>query len=612
MATVRDTIELQDKMSPVLGTVIKSLKSTIAVIKKVDSSIDTASLNKVEKDIQAAENALLKFNNVLSDTPVKLNEISDKATKAFTGVSIFSSAAGGFISNVVTGAFDSVMQKAKDSIQYASDLVEVQNVVDTTFGQSAKQIDQWSSKALEAYGLNELSAKRFNGTLGAMLTSSGIANDKLVEMTTTLVGLAGDMASFYNLSGEQAFDKIRAGISGETEPLKQLGINMSTANLDAFALEKGLGKVYDKMSYAEQVTLRYQYLLSKTADAQGDFAKTADTYANQQRLFTETFGQTLALFAKNLLPILTAGMSAANSFMKFITKNFEAVNLAIMLSATILTAYYMPALMRVGIAQAKLAYDMAKGWAIANWPLLLVIGSVIALVMYLRKCGVEFGTMANYAGKAIGFLYAFFYNAFAKMYNIIIAFANFFMNVFNNPIDAAAKLFLDFADVVLGSLELIANGIDKVFGTGVSEAITNFRKDLQDFDALSKFGEHFDKMQYLSFDEQMKKFGVAAENFITGNNGEDLFGGINKFDVGPTGTATDPINTNVGNKVEISDESIRLMRDVARLEYVNKYTTLKPEMNVYISDVKETADIDAIEEKLAKRFQESVDAALDS
>ena len=112
------------------------------------------------------------------------------------------------------------------------------------------------------------------------------------------------MASFYNLDVEQAFEKIRSGISGETEPLKQLGINMSVANLEAFALANGIGTAYDKMSQAEQATLRYNYLMAQTADAQGDFAKTSDSFANQQRILQLQINDLSASLGEKLLPYL--------------------------------------------------------------------------------------------------------------------------------------------------------------------------------------------------------------------------------------------------------------------------------------------------------------------
>lgn len=171
----------------------------------------------------------------------------------------------------------------KDAIQAASDLREVQNVVDTTFGGNANKIEAWAKDAGTQFGLTETQAKKFSSTMGAMLKSSGMAGDQIVGISTDLAGLAADMASFYNLDFEEAFSKIRSGMSGMTMPLKELGIDMSVDTMNAFALAQGLDKTFSQMSQSEQTMLRYQYLMKATADAQGDFARTSDEYANGMR-----------------------------------------------------------------------------------------------------------------------------------------------------------------------------------------------------------------------------------------------------------------------------------------------------------------------------------------
>ena len=183
----------------------------------------------------------------------------------------------------IAGIGSALLGFGNAAIQAASDLQEVQNVVDTVFGDGASKIENWAQKAGQQFGLTETMAKRFTSTLGAMMKSSGLAGDQIVDMSTDLAGLAADMASFYNLDFETAFEKIRSGISGETMPLKQLGINMSVANLEAFALAQGLEKTFAQMDQGEQTMLRYQYLMQATADAQGDFEKTSDGFANAQR-----------------------------------------------------------------------------------------------------------------------------------------------------------------------------------------------------------------------------------------------------------------------------------------------------------------------------------------
>jgi len=193
----------------------------------------------------------------------------------------------------------------KEGIELASNLFEVQNVVDTTFTNSSRTIDAWAKGAISAFGLSELQAKEFTGTLGSALKSSGIEGDALTKLSTDLVGLAGDYASFRNLPIEEAFEKIKSGMMGQSKPLRDWGINMSVANLEAFAISEGLKKQYKNMSEAEKMMLRYNYIMNASTDAQGDFSKTLnDSLANQQRVLKTKFTQTLASAFQKLIPEL--------------------------------------------------------------------------------------------------------------------------------------------------------------------------------------------------------------------------------------------------------------------------------------------------------------------
>ncbi len=203
----------------------------------------------------------------------------------------------------------------KSCIELGSDLAEVQNVVDVTFGAMSETINRFARDALEQFGLSETSAKKYTSTMGAMLKSMGFTTQAAADMSMELTGLAADMASFYNLDSEAAFEKIRAGISGETEPLKQLGINLSVANLEAYALSQGMNKAYNSMTQQEQAMLRYNYLLSVTADAQGDFARTSDGWANQVRVLTERFNALKAAIGQGLIAVLTPVIKVLNSLL---------------------------------------------------------------------------------------------------------------------------------------------------------------------------------------------------------------------------------------------------------------------------------------------------------
>lgn len=616
MATVRETIGLQDKMSPVLGNIIRSLRGTISVMKKLDASIDDSKFQKIENDLSRAENVLADFNNELDDTPVKVNKISDSVKKSLFSTNMFagilSEVAGNFVSEAIGSAYENI----KKSIEFASNLAEVQNVVDVTFGESANEINEWSKTALKAYGLNELSAKKYVGTMGAMLTSTGIAREEIVGMSKDMVALAGDMASFYNLQSEEAFNKIRAGISGETEPLKALGINMSDANLEAFALSQNMEKAWNDMSYAEKTMVRYKYLLSVTKNAQGDFTRTAGQFANRQRVFTESLNQTLALFASNLLPLLSAGMAYGIQFFDFVIENWGSINSVIMVVGTTLLYFYLPTLLKVAATQMKTAYSMAVAWAIAHWPLLLVIGSIIILITMLNRAGVSFRTMANYAGKALGFLYALAYNVFANLYNLIASFIEFFVNGWKDPLRYLQKLFLNIGDIVLGVLEKIANAMDKIFDTNYGEVIGGWRKDVANLaSGMVQEGDFkIDRMGMKDFTKTMDEIGKMTEDFVFNNGAINPLKGTKGTEgtEGPDGTPGNPVNTKVGNKLEISDESIKLMKDVAQIESIRQYTMLKPEMKVTIENVRETADVNVIDEKIAQMFEVAYEASLES
>lgn len=213
-----------------------------------------------------------------------------------------------------------LLQLAGESISLASDLEEVQNVVDVTFGEEgAKKIEKWANEASSKFGLTELQAKRYSATLGAMMKSAGMSEDQLGEISMNLAGLAADMASFYNLPFDEAFSKIQSGMAGMSMPLRQLGIDMGENAVSAFAAAEGYEEAYSKMSEQQQMLVRYQYLMKATADAQGDFARTSDSYANSQRRIATGMDTLKAQLGEALLPIATQVSDAIADLLEILT-----------------------------------------------------------------------------------------------------------------------------------------------------------------------------------------------------------------------------------------------------------------------------------------------------
>ena len=216
---------------------------------------------------------------------------------------------------IVTGAVMAIrklVDLGRESLELASDLEEVQNVVDVTFGSMSQQIDDFASDAITQFGLSRTAAARYASTMGAMLKSMGINGQELTDMSTELAGLAGDLASFYNIDADTAFQKLRAGITGEIEPLRQLGINLSAANLEQFRLSQGIDTAYNAMTEAEKAVLRYNYILSQTADAQGDFSRTSDGWANQVRIMREQINAIKAEIGSGLMEIMLPIVQSIN------------------------------------------------------------------------------------------------------------------------------------------------------------------------------------------------------------------------------------------------------------------------------------------------------------
>ena len=210
-------------------------------------------------------------------------------------------------------AIKKIIDFGKSAIELGSDLTEVQNVVDVTFPKMSKQIDAFAKNAALSFGLSETMAKKFTGTFGAMAKAFGFSESAAYDMSTTLTGLAGDVASFYNLSQDEAYTKLKSVFTGETETLKDLGIVMTQNALDSYALANGYGKVTAKMSEAEKVALRFQFVQDQLALATGDFSRTSDQWANQVRILSLQFDSLKATIGQGLINVLTPVIQVINT-----------------------------------------------------------------------------------------------------------------------------------------------------------------------------------------------------------------------------------------------------------------------------------------------------------
>lgn len=202
---------------------------------------------------------------------------------------------------------------SKECVNLGSDLQEVQNVVDVTFPNMTKRVNEFSKSAVASFGLSETMAKKFTGTFGSMAKAFGFSEKQAYEMGSTLAGLAGDVASFYNITQDEAYTKLKSVFSGETETLKDLGVVMTQTALDSYALANGFNKTTKSMSEAEKVALRYAFVQDQLSAASGDFARTSDGWANQVRVLTLQFDSLKATLGQGLINILTPVVKVINT-----------------------------------------------------------------------------------------------------------------------------------------------------------------------------------------------------------------------------------------------------------------------------------------------------------
>lgn len=627
MALIKSQLVLTDGMTGPLKSINKAMNIVLNSFEAMQDAsgraIDTASIQEAREELARASAAL-----------DQLEDHTNKSTDAFSRLA----KAIGLVM-IARKALDTI----KTGIDYASDLAEVQNVVDVTFGSATEAINSWSKECLAAYGMNEVSAKRYAGTIGAMLKSSGLAGDAIVDMSKDMVGLAGDMASFYNLDLETAFEKIRSGISGETEPLKQLGINMSVANLEAYALSQGITTAYNEMSQAEQVMLRYNYLMSTTADAQGDFARTQDSYANQTRLLSESWLEFTGVMAEQLLPVLTAIVSWLNNIVAFLTENADMVSAVLVGLATTVGILAVAWVVHAAAQWLAVAANQALIVSLLSNPILWIALIIGVLVAAMYRWIQSIGGVKN-AWEICKLALIVGWNAvklafFTGVYWVIdlvdklklcwqkagVAIANFMgdmkvsvltilQNMINGAIDIINK-FIGVLNKIPGvSIDAIEHVTFATTAAAENEAAKSARAaDLAAYEselASAKAGRdaHIDSLKAelnSSVDALQAAYAQAKADAAADSSAEQTaLDGI--------GADTAGINDSAGSaaaSLKETTEDLKYMRDLAEQEAINRFTTaeVKIDMTGMTNRIDSDMDLDGVLNTLTEGFAEALE-----
>lgn len=275
----------------------KLLRDTLKKVKSGEIDMTTEDTRELERELIVAESQAKNFKKQLQEIgnanlkglSTKLKEVGDKLT--------------GIGQSMTTKVTAPIVAGYTLATKYASDYEENLNKIDVAFGDNSESVKEWANAASEAYGLSKVQATGAASAFGALGKGIGLSDSEAAEMSTTLTGLSADLASYFNTGTDESAKALEGIFTGETEALKKYGVVMSETNLKQFAEDQGL--VYAEMSQGEKTALRYQYVLEKTKDAQGDYARTSDGTANSIKTFKATLQDLATTIGTNLLPIIT-------------------------------------------------------------------------------------------------------------------------------------------------------------------------------------------------------------------------------------------------------------------------------------------------------------------
>ena len=657
MATIQTSIILTDRVSGVLQNIMRSLDATNNSFNRLNNSTQNV-MNS--GDLVEIRSSLDSINNQYRQIVDQINNAGNSQRRFNNEVNNGSNSVGGFLKNIIAmGAayfsFDAIIGAVKSAVDYASDLVEVQNVVDVTFGNMAEDINQWSQTTSSAFGISELTAKQYSSTLGAMMKSGGLAGDTMKNMSINMTQLAADMASFYNLESDVAFDKIRSGLSGETEPLKALGIDMSATGLEAYRMAQGIDVSYNSMDNASKMVLRYQYLMSQTADAQGDFSRTQDSFANQTRLLGQSWENFTGQLASNALPILTelvyvlnSGLQLLSGVGQVVSDNWSIIAPILAAALGILVTYnatmgiaWLTTLQKVGASiahAAATALEYAQIFiliaaqdglnaAMAACPLswiimgiMLIIAAVVALVAAFNKWQGTSVSVIGLIGGLIGGLVATIINSFLGIYNVVAIVVNFLANVFINPVAAIKSLFYDMAVTIIGYFETIGNAIqnilNKIPGVEVDfmSGLTNFKNQLKEASSSVKDKAGLkDVMQQIDYVDTSKfindgyNLGVSAKDWVMdkitpGATSPGEYLNLDDYDFKKAANDTAKNTSDIKDNLDVSNEHLQYLRDIAERDVINRFTT--DNFKFEFTNNNNARNIDGVVDKFADELRE--------
>lgn len=459
----------------------------------------------------------------LGDAEKKMEGAGNRFTSVLQGVGM---AVGMGVANMAVQAGQAVVDYSKQAVGAASDLNETMSKAGVVFGDSSAAVLAWGNKAATALGQSKQQALDAAGTFGNLFVSMGMTSNTSADMSMGLVNLASDLASFNNMDPTEVLDKLRSGMLGQTEPLQALGVNLTAAAVQQKALEMGLATTTDALTPAMLAQARYALILDQTKTAQGDFARTSDGLANQQRVLDAQWANMQATVGQALLPVVLAFTTAMNQLVQqvmppvsaFITDRMvpamTAIGQVIQTSVGPMIQTAMGWFQALGSSvqgQTDGPLNFFNGWIAQNMPRIQqIVQTVLAaitgfweahgaqimaalqtLLGWLEQFwGVQFRTILNIVQAILQLLTGDFKGAGDTLKGILNDWRSFFEVIIKGIVNGVRTWFtsIDWAGVGRSILEGIANGLRAGGGYIAEVALDAAERAKQSF--LNLWGIH--------------------------------------------------------------------------------------------------------------------------